>query len=93
MIERHKFYSGLVRHNIILGVPQIVLGALFLFGGICFIGSSNFLGLLVPVPLWLGAYLMCLKDPDYLSIIFTRIFILPARVPNSKFWGGRSYLP
>lgn len=92
-VGKHKFYSGLARPSMTMGVPSDFFGGILLTTAMVFIWTKQLSVFLLPIPLWLTGYLICLSDPGLLGVVWTRITVLPLINKNKSYWGSRSYMP
>lgn len=92
-LEKHKYYGGLTRKGMSLGVPSDLIGVLIMLAMTGYIITKSFHCFVIPVPFWIVAFFICLKDPDYLGVLLVRFTVMPITNRNKKFWSGRSYIP
>jgi type IV secretory pathway VirB3-like protein len=92
-VEKHKFYAGLARPSMTLGVPSGYFGGLLLSAAMLFIWTKLLIIFLLPIPFWLIGYLICINDSGLLGVIWVRVTVIPLINKNKAFWGSRSYMP
>ena len=87
---KDPLFIGMTRPPMIAGVTFMYMGlnafAVFIF----FTLTANPLHLLVFLPIHAVGYAVCLKDPQLLDIMLTKLQ-KSAGVPNRKYWSGISY--
>ena len=87
---KDSLFIGMTRPPMIAGVTFMYMGlnafAVFIF----FTLTANPLHLLVFLPIHAVGYAVCLKDPQLLDIMLTKLQ-KSAGVPNRKYWSGISY--
>jgi len=87
---KDPLFIGMTRPPMIAGVTFMYMGinafAVFIF----FTLTANPLHLLVFLPFHAVGYAICLKDPQLLDIMLTKLQ-KSAGVPNRKYWSGISY--
>lgn len=95
-ITEHSYSDALSRLSMFLGVPVEIFGVILMITVCVFINAQSFKVVFFAFPVWLAAYLICLKDPDLLRIYFLKLttFGIDAFFLNKKFWNARrSYMP
>lgn len=92
-LSKHKFFTGLARPSMLMGVPSGYLGGILCLTAIGFIATSSFYVPIFAIPAWAIGYLICIKDPGLMGVYWTRFTVLPVIVRNKPFWKARSYQP
>lgn len=95
-ITEHNYSDAISRLSMFLGVPIEVFGIILMITICVFINTQTIKVVFFTFPVWLTAYLICLKDPDLLRIYFLKIttFGVDAFFLNKKFWNvRRTYMP
>ena len=80
------------RPPMLLGVRYEIFALNGMMTVILFIMTSNFLSVLVALPIHFVAAYLCQRDPYFFHVV--EVFLKSRRaVKNARFWGGRSYAP
>ena len=87
---KDPLFIGMTRPPMIAGVTFMYMGINAFSVFILFTLTANPLHLLVFLPFHAVGYAVCLKDPQLLDIMLTKLQ-KSAGVPNRKYWSGISY--
>ena len=90
MKAKDPLFIGMTRPPMMAGVTFKYMGLNAFAVLIFFTMTTNPLHLLVFLPIHSVGYAVCLKDPQLLDIMITKLQ-KSAGVPNRKYWSGISY--
>jgi type IV secretion system protein VirB3 len=85
-------FLGMTRPALAWGVPFGAVVANATFTTLAFLASADLRAFALAVPMHALLYLVCLRDPRILELLWVRARQTPP-VPNAAFWGAQSYRP